>query len=705
MRLTRVLAPSCGWARRLSTAPSRVTESMSDGSMYNWRVQAVLEALAKAGKAEGPLDVDDLSKLGHLDQYHYLGTEACDDVAELLGLVPESTLLDVGSGIGGPARYLAATTGCTVVGIEYQNELSEAATSLTARVPGLADRVAFVQGDACDARSLRLPAPMAPHDNFDHFMSLLVNLHVPDRHALHSACFSRLAPGGTFVIEDFAALAPPTAEESRTLVDLVKAPSVTSVAEYVAELQSVGFVDLHVHDMSPVWTQWTAARSDEYAASEADAVALHGRAIFDDRRLFYRGVADLFAKGNIGGVRITGRRPTEREATLLAARDRLGGKYRAGRGNDPAVRILESGATFTHAVGVNGAPTPSTAPPVAPRVASLDHGVSATQASAAQLLDARSSAQPALPWLSEPLPGLHDSLQYHFFFENLFLAVRIFHTESLQSTTAWAYDFSRAADGPVELLNTYTPLTPQRGPPSLHLEGEEISIVDAAADGIRITLRPTSAAALEMLERGGAPRGVSGRPELTIEAAQGHAYGWMPAGFETAADRPVIHRPQMTARASWCGVEQSGHGYSKRYHGAYPRQNQWRFIHGVATTAAAANVEPPSIVWTADATFGDDKYNYFKLLPPAGHATGALLESASSETYQQQDAAYAVIGGQKVEARLDEIAKWHTIIGGRASGEMESKYENRLCKFTLRVGDEPHASGVAYNERCLGTLW
>jgi hypothetical protein len=113
----------------------------------------------------------------------------------------------------------------------------------------------------------------------------------------------------------------------------------------------------------------------------------------------------------------------------------------------------------------------------------------------------------------------------------------------------------------------------------------------------------------------------------------------------------------------------------------------------------------PSIVWTADATFGDDKYNYFKLLVPEAHESGTLLESAQADTYQQQDVAYGRIGGERVTASLKEIAKWHTIIGGRGGNDMEMKYENRLCGFTLQVGDKPPTTGLAYNERCFGCLW
>ena len=115
--------------------------------MYNWRVTAIMNALEKAGRATGPLQLGDLTALGHLDQYHYLGTEACDHVIKLLGIQADASVLDIGAGIGGPARYLSAHTGCRVVGVELQEELSAAAAELTSRVEGLADRVAFVTGD------------------------------------------------------------------------------------------------------------------------------------------------------------------------------------------------------------------------------------------------------------------------------------------------------------------------------------------------------------------------------------------------------------------------------------------------------------------------------------------------------------------------------------------------------------------------------
>ena len=104
----------------------------------------------------------------------------------------------------------------------------------------------------------------------------------------------------------------------------------------------VGFVDLHAVDMTPLWAEWTEARSTEYAATEAEAVALHGRETFDARRHFYQEIARIYAGGRVGGVRITGRKWGTHEAALLAARARTAFSGPC----TPAVRILDSGAHF-----------------------------------------------------------------------------------------------------------------------------------------------------------------------------------------------------------------------------------------------------------------------------------------------------------------------------------------------------------------------
>ena len=84
-------------------------------------------------------------------------------------------------------------------------------------------------------------------------------------------------------------IAPPTLAEAHTLLDLVKAPSVTSIADYVAELEECGFVDVEATDFSAPWAAWCRARSDEYNLTEADAVAQQWAATLRSTLSFLRG--------------------------------------------------------------------------------------------------------------------------------------------------------------------------------------------------------------------------------------------------------------------------------------------------------------------------------------------------------------------------------------------------------------------------------
>ena len=67
-------------------------------------------------------------RLFALDQWHYHGTDAVRDAAAFLGLGPTSRVLDIGAGVGGPARFLAHTTGCQVTALELQPELHGSAS-------------------------------------------------------------------------------------------------------------------------------------------------------------------------------------------------------------------------------------------------------------------------------------------------------------------------------------------------------------------------------------------------------------------------------------------------------------------------------------------------------------------------------------------------------------------------------------------------
>ena len=106
----------------------------------------ILDAIKSAGIDDKALTLDDLSQF---DQLHYGGIDATRTLANLAGLKPGMKVLDIGSGLGGPARTLAAEFGCIVIGIDLTEEYVMAAQMLTGMV-GLNETVTFHEGSALD---------------------------------------------------------------------------------------------------------------------------------------------------------------------------------------------------------------------------------------------------------------------------------------------------------------------------------------------------------------------------------------------------------------------------------------------------------------------------------------------------------------------------------------------------------------------------
>ena len=147
-------------------------------------------ALAGKFAPDHRLDVADLARL---DQFHTRGLAATIDLAKSAGVAVEDRVLDIGAGLGGPARYLASTYGCWVVGIDSSAPFVTAARLLTDR-SGLASRVTFVEGDA-----LTLPFDDA---SFDVIWMQHVAMNVEDRAGLYTEFRRVLKSGGRFATYD-----------------------------------------------------------------------------------------------------------------------------------------------------------------------------------------------------------------------------------------------------------------------------------------------------------------------------------------------------------------------------------------------------------------------------------------------------------------------------------------------------------------------
>lgn len=156
-------------------------------------VTRVRDALVQAGLGEGELG---WAALAPLDQFHVGGVAASAALAEKLAIPPGAKLLDVGCGLGGPARFLAAAHGCEVTGIDLSQPFVDVGTLLNQR-SGLAGMVRLMQGDAT-----RLT--FAP-ESFDLAWTQHVAMNIADRQALYSGVRTVLRPGGRFAIYDIVA--------------------------------------------------------------------------------------------------------------------------------------------------------------------------------------------------------------------------------------------------------------------------------------------------------------------------------------------------------------------------------------------------------------------------------------------------------------------------------------------------------------------
>ena len=156
-------------------------------------VDTVVQALRSAGLDPDRLDIDDLAPL---DEFHALGRAATLALAELSGLTATDRVLDVGAGIGGPARFLAARYGARVTALDATQRFCAVAELLT-RGAGLADRVQVVHGDA-----RRMPFA---DGEFDLVWTQAMMQNIAEKDQLIAELIRVLAPGGRLALFELVA--------------------------------------------------------------------------------------------------------------------------------------------------------------------------------------------------------------------------------------------------------------------------------------------------------------------------------------------------------------------------------------------------------------------------------------------------------------------------------------------------------------------
>ena len=165
-----------------------------DGARDHYRATGLTERLRTTLAAFGP-DEQRLTpeQLANLDQFHTRGLAATVELAKLAGITARMSVLDAGSGVGGPARFLAATYGCRVMGVDLSEPFVDAARYLTERT-GQSGQVSFETASA-----LELPFD---DGHFDVVLLQHVAMNISDRARFYREIRRVLKLSGSFAIFD-----------------------------------------------------------------------------------------------------------------------------------------------------------------------------------------------------------------------------------------------------------------------------------------------------------------------------------------------------------------------------------------------------------------------------------------------------------------------------------------------------------------------
>ena len=260
--------------------------------LYN-NVDRIFNELKEIGKStSSSLLVEDLTKF---DQWHYHGTDAIDIFIEKLEINEKTKILDVGSGIGGPARYIANKTGAEITAIELQSDQNNLAKDLTKKC-GLSNKVSHICGDILDYDF--------KNQTFDAVVSWLTLYHIANHEILLKKLFDLLNPNGFFYTEDITSRINLSDADRKEIKKEIYGIHLPYFDNYISNLEQNGFKLIFSEDMSSSWTDFTKERIKKYNSEKERNIRVHGKEVYDSLNSFYNFVGQYFSNGKLGGIRV-----------------------------------------------------------------------------------------------------------------------------------------------------------------------------------------------------------------------------------------------------------------------------------------------------------------------------------------------------------------------------------------------------------------
>jgi ubiquinone/menaquinone biosynthesis C-methylase UbiE len=256
----------------------------------------ILAALRQVNGPDAPITPEGLAPIDH---FHGRGVLATEELVALLKPGPGERLLDIGSGVGGPARWIAARCGVHVIGVDLTPEFCVAARALNAAC-GMTDRVTIIEGSALD-----LPVPDAA---FDRAYSQNVVMNIADKPRFYREAFRALRPGGLLALSNTCA-----GEEGDPYFPVPWATTrdtsfLATVERTRADLAASGFEIVSFEDTTE--THKAASLREMVRLEAAELPVLSPRLLMGERlrEMRINSVRSL-ADGRIRSVEVLARRP------------------------------------------------------------------------------------------------------------------------------------------------------------------------------------------------------------------------------------------------------------------------------------------------------------------------------------------------------------------------------------------------------------
>lgn len=241
---------------------NELAKSVSEHYGHGGLKERIRSAMEQAGMNTDSLTVTDLAPV---DQFHTGGLIATRKLAEFTGAQKGLRVLDLGSGLGGVARYFAAEHGYTVTGIDLTEEFCEVARWLSG-LAGLGDLTTFQQGDAT-----ALPFE---EGRFDLAVTMQAQMNIADKQKFYGEILRVLKPGGRFLFQEVVAGAKgephfPLPWAGRPEISFLIPPE-----ELRVMLEELGFKIEQLLDISPEVLEWRK-RHPPKEAGERPPLGIH----------------------------------------------------------------------------------------------------------------------------------------------------------------------------------------------------------------------------------------------------------------------------------------------------------------------------------------------------------------------------------------------------------------------------------------------